>query len=301
MDSKSKTNNRLRIAPLLLIPLLLGGCLLSTNRGQAATGGQATAKAHPYRPDHIVIVVEENHSYQEIAGNAHAPYMNELMAAGANLTNHYAIEHPSQPNYLDLFSGSNQGVKNDNPKISFKTDNLANELLKHGLSFGGYSEGLPKKGYTGLYDLKTGYARKHNPWVDFTNVPSAANLPFSSFPGDYDQLPTVSFVIPNLRHDIHDGTIREADDWLKKNLSGYVKWAKTHNSLFILTWDEDDLSAKNKIPTVLVGPMVKQMTVKAKTNHFTILRTIEDLYGLPALGKSKQAKPLDVWQTQSEK
>jgi hypothetical protein len=246
--------------------------------------------------DHIVIVVEENHSFEEIVGNKSAPYMNRLFKAGANLTNHYAVEHPSQPNYLDLFAGSNQGVTTDGtPKQTFKTANLASELIHKGFTFTGYSEGLPKAGYSGPYDLKTGYARKHNPWVNFTNVSPKLNLPFTSFPRDYSKLPTVSFVVPNLDHDIHDGTIKQADDWLKANLSGYIEWAKQHNSLLILTWDEDDMSAENRIPTVLVGPMVIPMKYKAKTNHYTLLRTIEEIYGLNDVGHSNNEKAINVF------
>jgi hypothetical protein len=260
---------------------------------QAAVVQKAASK---YKVDHIVIVVEENHSYREIFNNPNAPYMNQLMKNGANLINHYAIEHPSQPNYLDLFSGSNQGITDDKtPKHSFKTGNLAASLIAKGLTFGGYSEGMPKVGYTGPYDLKTNYARKHNPWVNFTNVPSSVNMPFSSFPKDYSKLPTVSFVIPNMDHDIHDGTVKEADNWLKEKLGNYVKWADKHNSLLILTWDEDDMSAKNKIPTAIIGPMVKKGSYNQKTNHYSLLRTIEDLYGLAPLGNSKQAKPIDIW------
>ena len=62
------------------------------------------------RPDHVVIVIEENHSYGEIIGSSFAPYINSLATRGALFTQSYAITHPSQPNYLDLFSGSNQGV-----------------------------------------------------------------------------------------------------------------------------------------------------------------------------------------------
>src|ERR1051325_3512043 len=65
------------------------------------------------RPDHIVIVIEENHAYDQIIGDPCCPYMNAQANAGANMTNFFAIEHPSQPNYLDIFSGSNQGVTND--------------------------------------------------------------------------------------------------------------------------------------------------------------------------------------------
>ncbi|RKP58129.1 acid phosphatase [Cohnella endophytica] len=282
----------------LLVPLLVLLSPLALSSFPSWSGPE-TAEAKPAsgtpKVDHIVIVVEENHSLREISGNKSAPYMNQLMKQGANLVNHYAIEHPSLPNYLDLFSGSNQGVKNDKPIHSFNTDNLAAELIKHGFTFGGYSEGLPKIGFTGAYDLKTKYARKHNPWADFTNVPQSANMPLTSFPKDYSKLPTVSFVIPNMDHDIHDGTIKEADDWLKQHMSGYVEWAKKHNSLLILTWDEDDRSQKNKIPTVFVGPMVQQGDYKQKSNHFDVLRTIEDSYGLNPLGQAKQARSLPIW------
>jgi hypothetical protein len=288
-------NKKKLIRPLLILLTPLTIYFVQTNQVSATTSAQSLTRTLP-KVDHIVIVVEENHSLREIAGNKSAPYMNQLMKQGANLINHYAIEHPSQPNYLDLFSGSNQGVKDDKtPSHTFKTDNLAAELIKHGYTFGGYSEGLPKIGYAGPYDLKTNYARKHNPWVNFSNVPSSANMPLTSFPKDYSKLPTVSFVIPNMDHDIHDGTIKQADDWLKLHLSGYVEWAKKHNSLLILTWDEDDQSQKNKIPTAFVGPMVKQGDYKQTTNHFDVLRTIEDLYGLTPIGKAKQAQSLPIW------
>lgn len=281
------------LAGLLALPALAG-----ISAGQSKTGPGANAVSHPLpKVDHIVVVVEENHSYQEIAGNRSAPYMNELLSHGANLVHHYATRHPSQPNYLDLFSGSNQGVADDKPAHTFRSDNLALQLAKRGLTFAGYSEGLPKAGYAGPYDLKTKYARKHNPWVDFENVPSSANLPLSSFPKDYDKLPTVSFVIPNMDHDMHDGTIKAADDWLKQHLGGYVKWAQTHDSLLILTWDEDDRSEKNQIPTVFVGPMVRNGEDRDRSDHFDVLRTIEDLFGLPPLGKAKNAHSLSIWKS----
>jgi len=109
--------------------------------------------------DHIVIVIEENHAKQQIMGNHTAPYINSLMTQGANLINYHAIEHPSQPNYLDLFSGSNQGVTDDAlPKSKFSTDNLASELNEKKLTFAGYSEDLPSIGYNGEYNKE--YARK---------------------------------------------------------------------------------------------------------------------------------------------
>src|SRR5438132_6862622 len=104
------------------------------------------------RPTHVVVVIEENHSYSQIIGAPAAPYINRLAQQGALITNSFAITHPSQPNYLDLFSGSNQGVTDDTvppPGSPYSTLNLASELIGASLTFGGYSEDLPSVGFTG--------------------------------------------------------------------------------------------------------------------------------------------------------
>ena len=247
------------------------------------------------RPDHIVIVVEENHSLEQIIGNEKAPYINELANKGALMTNSHGVVHPSQPNYLVLFSGSTQGVKNDSCPHQFTSNNLALQLKKAGKTFAGYSEDLPKIGFTGC--SSRAYVRKHNPWVNFKNVPQEVNVPFHLFPkDDFSNLPTVSFVIPNLDHDIHDGTIAEADQWLKKNIGPYVQWAQNHNSLLILTWDEDDFRRANHIPTLFVGPMVKPGKYSEYIDHYNVLRTIQALYRLPPLEKSESALPItNIW------
>ncbi|GIP26876.1 acid phosphatase [Paenibacillus sp. J23TS9] len=245
-------------------------------------------------PDHVVIVVEENHSEQKIIGNPSAPYINGLVNQGAYFTQSYATDHPSQPNYLVLFSGSNQGIRSDSCGHILKTPNLASELIKAKYTFGGFSEDLPSTGSTVCTHKQ--YGRKHSPWVNFTNVPTSANMTMASFPSDYNKLPTVSFVIPNLDHDMHDGTIQAADDWLKKNLAPYLEWAKTHNSLFILTWDEDDYGSRNHIPTIMVGEHVRQAKLNQKITHLSVLRMLEELYHLPYLGKSSTAEPItNVW------
>lgn len=253
------------------------------------------AKGIP-KPDHLVVVMEENHSYSEIIGNSNAPYINSLAQSGALFTNSFAITHPSQPNYLDLFSGSNQGVTDDSCPHTFrKVKNEEGELLKAMLTFAGYSEGLPRRG-SKVCDQGE-YARKHVPWTNFTNDPARLNLPFSSFPTDYSKLPTVSWVIPDLLDDMHDGTIAEGDTWLDNNLSGYVSWAQAHNSLLIVTWDEDDGSQNNQVATIFVGPMVKTGQYGEKVDHYTVLRTIEAMYGLKPLGNAAARKPIkDVWQ-----
>jgi hypothetical protein len=271
----------------------------------------AVAQTTPPKPDHVVLVIEENHDYSQINGSSSAPYINSLKAQGAWFTSSHAIEHPSQPNYLDLYSGSNQGVTDDTvppPGSQYTTANLGAGLKAKGLTFGGYSETMPSVGYTGGSSgtAPNTYQRKHNPWVDWqgtgTNqIPSAWNMPFAGFfPGDFTTLPTVSIVVPNQNNDMHDGSISTGDTWVKNNLDAYVQWTKTHNSLFILTFDENNGGGTNQIVTVFIGQMVKIGSYAETINHYTVLRTIEDMYGLAHAGAAGSATPiLDCWNTAS--
>ena len=247
------------------------------------------------RFDHIVVVVMENRGYADVIGNPQAPYLNSLSRQGLTMTQSFAITHPSEPNYLALFSGSTHGLTSDACISPSAGPNLASELSAAGYSFIGYSESLPQAGYTGC--SSGSYARKHNPWVNFANLPSSVNQPLTAFPSDYNHLPTVSFVIPNLTHDMHDGTVEQGDQWLHDNLGGYVTWAYTHHSLMIVTWDEDDGAKANQIPTIFVGAALLSGTDDTRISHYTVLRTIEDSYGLPLLGASAAAQPLTAdWQ-----
>jgi len=257
--------------------------------------------------DHVVIVMEENTSSSSIYGNSSAPYINSLKDGGVYFTQSFAIEHPSQPNYLDLFSGSNQGVTNDNCPQTFSTNNLGNQLVQAGFTFAGYSETLPSNGSTVCTSGTSGYARKHSPWVNFsatatggnqTNLSSATyNKTYASFPTDFTTLPTVSFVIPNLCDDMHDCSTSTGDTWLKNNLDAYAQWAKTHNSLLIVTWDEDDSSTSaNQIATIFYGANLNNGAYSETINHYTILRTLEDMYGLTAIGGAAGKTAItDVW------
>jgi acid phosphatase len=246
------------------------------------------------KPSHVVVVIEENHGYSQIIGSSQAPYINTLATQGALFTKSYALTHPSQPNYLALFSGATQGIIDDSCPHTFSVQSLESELITAGKSFRGYSEGLPSVGSTvctsGLY------VRKHAPWTDFSKDLSSDNRPFTSFPTDFTKLPTVAWVIPNLDDDMHDGTIQQADSWLQTHLLAYVTWAQNNNSLLIVQWDEDQGTSTNQIPTIFVGPMVKPGKYSETINHYNILRTVEDMYGLPHLGKSATAKAItDVW------
>ena len=282
----------MRLPRTMVAAALLVGAVIPTI-GSAPERAAAAVSSVP-RPDHVVIVVEENRSNEQVIGNPNAGYLNSLAATGANMTSFFGETHPSQPNYLAMFSGSTQGVTDDSCPHSFAAANLGSSAIAAGAGFIGYSEDLPSVGFTGCQSGK--YARKHNPWSNFTNLPASTNRPFADFPTDYSQLPAVSFVVPNLDHDMHDGTIAQGDAWLQTNLGGYAQWARTHNSLLVVTFDEDDFSQNNQIATVIVGEQVQPGAYSEPANHYNLLRTIEDGLGLPAVGASATAAPLlDIW------
>jgi phospholipase C len=136
-----------------------------------------------------------------------------------------------------------------------------------------------------------------NSGANFTNVPASSNLRYTRFPTDYSTLPSVSFVIPNLCNDMHDCSIATGDTWMKNNLDAYANWAKTHNSLLITTFDEDDHSAGNQITTIFTGQHVKQGPYTERIAHYSVLRTLEDAYGLACTGSACSASAItDVWQ-----
>jgi hypothetical protein len=250
-------------------------------------------KAAVPRPDHIVVVILENKHRSSVI--KHAPYLNKLAAKGANMSHSYGVTHPSQPNYLALFSGSTHGVRsNACPKHFRKAYNLGHQLRKSGLSFIGYSESLPKTGFRGC--ASGCYLRKHNPWVNFATLPADANRPFTAFPRDYRKLPTVSLVSPNMCHGMHDCSVRTGDRWMKKYFDRYGRWAPRHNSLLIVTFDENAGGKVKPIFTIIVGAKVRPGVYAEQLNHYKLLRTIEESYGLSPLGHAKGVRPLSkIW------
>ncbi|GAA2308374.1 alkaline phosphatase family protein [Streptomyces hawaiiensis] len=247
----------------------------------AATAPTAQAAALP-TPDHVVVVVMENHAYSQVIGSSSAPYLNNtLKAGGANLTQSFGLTHPSEPNYYMLFSGSNQGRTDDScvGVGSISAPNLASELIAAGKTWASYNESLPSQGSTTC--SSGNYAQKHNPWFGFSNVSTSTAKTFAQFPADYTTLPKVSFVVPNLCSDMHDCSVSTGDTWIKNNLGAYATWAKTHNSVLAVTFDEDNKLSGNRIPTVFYGEHVAPGSSSSTTyNHYNVLRTVEDLAGL---------------------
>jgi hypothetical protein len=257
-------------------------------------GARGALAASPPAYNHVVLAIFENKARSQIIGASAAPYLNHLAAQGANFSQSFALRHPSQPNYLDLFSGSNHGLEGPNGNAcpqTFSSGNLGHQVIASGRTFVGYAEDLPSAGSlvcsSGGDD---GYWRKHAPWTDFTNLnQTTVSRPYSEFPTDFTKLPTVSFVVPNQCNDMHNVprcSVSHGDTWAKNHLDAYAQWAKTHNSLLIVTWDEDDGTPANHIATFFVGAHINPGNYSERIDHFTVLRTIEAMYGLPPIGSA---------------
>ena len=272
------------IIKCILVTLILG------------CGFAANVLAATPRADHVVLLIEENRSFQTLIGSKDALYMNRLAAEGALFTQSFAITHPSEPNYVALFAGDTEGLADDSCPHSYTGPNLADALAAKGLSFAIYSENLPQAGFMDCGSTDKLYRRKHNPVPNFASVPAAANQPFSAFPADYSTLPTVAYVVPNMINDMHDGTVQQADAWLKEHMDAYVQWALKHHSIFILTWDEDDGTQSNQIATLIIGQDVKPGRYDQKITHYAVLRTLTDMYGLEPIGHGAEATAITgIW------
>lgn len=245
----------------------------------------ATTAISPGSWDHIVVVWEENKDASEVENLG---YISRLREEGLTYSRCYGVARPSQPNYIAVFAGSTLGVA-DNLNHDLAGPNLYSRFAEAGLSMKSYAEGLPPG------DIRVAssgnYVRKHNPAASFPAVPDAAILPFSSFPAaaDFAALPELSFVIPDLGNDMHDGTPEQADAWLEAKLGAYVSWAKANRSLLILTFDEPNTRSgadlSHPILTVFVGEGIGPGTVDSRPiDLYRISDYLVDCFGLSRLG-----------------
>jgi hypothetical protein len=258
----------------------------------------ALAAGEVPRLDHVVVVIMENRSYDDVR---FAPYMASLIAASSSFSNSHALMHPSQPNYIALWSGSTQGVRDDYcPPIGspFAAENLGHACEAAGLTWRGYSENLPSPGWTGCSAGTHGYRRRHAPWTHFSNLNHAFELPYPelAIAETTGALPPLSFVIPNNCNNSHDCPVSTGDAWLATHLPGMLR-AVGPRGVVILTWDEDDRNAANQILTVFAGPMVRPGYVSGQPiTHYTVLRTICDALGLAPFGAATSETPItDIW------
>jgi phosphatidylinositol-3-phosphatase len=236
--------------------------------------------------------MEENHSYSNVIGNSDMPYLDGLATTFAYAQGCYANTHPSIGNYFMLTTG--QIITNDDSfSGEVSADNIVRHLIGAGKTWKEYSEGLPSVGYTGG---DTGsYTEHHNPLSYFSDVREnsiqAQNLvPFPQLETDLanHNLPNYAFIVPNNNDDAHDGTLAQADSWLKTNMDPLIKSSDFNapgGGLLIITFDEsvdsDPVDGGGHIAWVVVGPDVKKsFTSTSCYQHESTLRFMSELIGL---------------------
>jgi len=250
----------------------------------------AAVKAHARN---VVLIIMDERDYARVIGNAKAPYLNSLLPVAALMTNSHAVAHPSQPNYLALFSGSTQGVTDDSCPHRFSSTNLGAEAIAAGWTFTGFSESMPRDGFRRCSSRD--YTRAHNPWVDFTTVPATSNVVWFDIPAAPPVIANdLDVIVPNTCNDMQHCSTLDGDNWLRANLSQILLQQDGTKGLTIVTWDEaaPDADGQNHIPTVLLGPMIVPGQYSQRVDHYSLLHTIEEALGVPCLTNACGAPPL---------
>lgn len=292
----------------VLLALALCACsgdALPARSGSPTGDAGSSPSPTPGAIQHIVVVVEENKPAQSILGNPAAPYLNGLAQSSAQASRYSAVAHPSLPNYLALTSGTTAGITTDcNPPGGSCLDtgpNLAQALDRAGRSWRMYAESMPAPCATADTPL---YAVKHNPFLYFPSVTSdpaycrSHDVPYDRLAADLattSSLPDFAFISPNLCDDMHDCSIAHGDAWLRDNIPRILESPAftRQRSLLVITFDEGD-SADNTVACIFAGPAARPHTVVAHPfTHYSLLRTIEDAWGLPPLtAEVAQATPM---------
>jgi phosphatidylinositol-3-phosphatase len=250
---------------------------------------------------HVVVIVFENKEEQSVIGTSDAPTFTALSRRYAQLTQYYGVAHPSLPNYLALVSGSTHGITDDCTTCVVSARNLADSLDAAGKTWKLYAEALPRPGYTGGFSGR--YAKKHAPFLYFRDVvarPARLKrvVPLTGLRTDLraGKLPDFALVVPDLCHSMHDCSVATGDAWLKATIPPLLRLANT--AVFVV-FDEGSSDARGggHIPALVAGTAVRPHSrFVAVTSHYGLLRTIEDAWSLPRLGRSARAGPIvGVW------
>ena len=286
----------MRAAAALAAVLVLAGC--GATQWTPAAGPVPPRAALP-RFTHVVVVVFENRERDQIVGNPEAPTFNALLRSGADITRYDAVTHPSLPNYLALVSGSTHGITSDCTSCDVSGPSLASQLEAAGRTWKTYAEGLPRPGWDG--SVEGLYAKKHDPFLYFRGVDRSRVVPLTQLAPDVAarRLPDFSLVVPDLCNDMHDCFPETSDRWLRAHVLPLLRSPALAGGVVFVVFDEgtSDAGGGGHIYAAAAGPAVRPGSVFAQpTNHYGLLRTIEDAWGLPRLGLAARARPIaGIW------
>lgn len=295
------TGRRRRLAALAAAAVIAAG--LMAGAGAPAVPAADAASSVP-RFRHIYLIVMENREYGAIVGNRQAPYINALIRRYGLATNYRAVTHPSEPNYFALWAGSTFGIHDDGVH-DLRARNLADQLEAHGRTWRVYAQNYPgrcstaavARGGVDLVGAPGWYARKHNPAISFVDIsrnPSRCAR-ITRLAGFDPTAASFELIVPNTTNDMHDGSIAQGDAFLRAFVPRITGSPAFADSLLLITWDEgsSSLGGGGRVATIVVSPSVRPGTRSAVAHdHYSLLRTIEDAWGLGCLARTCSANDL---------
>jgi hypothetical protein len=265
-----------------------------------AGGGRET-------PTRVAVIVLENRELSAVIGSPEAPYLNRLAGRYALATNGHGLRHPSLPNYVALVAGTTAGIASDclPSECPVSSASLVDQLSARRLSWRAYMESMPRPCFRYAGEEYGAYAQRHNPFAYLSRVAGdprrcAQVVGFDRLRADLRRgLPRFSWITPNLCHDMHDCSVSEGDRWLRRIVPPLLR-GLGRRGLLVVTFDEGTTGAGccgeargGRIATLLAGPLARRRARSdAPVDHYSTLATVEDLLGLPRLGRAAAVRPL---------
>jgi hypothetical protein len=280
----------------------------------------------------IVLVLESYRSNEvDPEKIAYNPFLTKLAAQNRVAVNYYGVWKPSLPNYLAMIGGDTFGVGNNkgscfNPDHatnchSIDAPNLVDQLEAANIAWEGLFESMPVAGFLGekFPEHRPLYAQKHNPFVYFKNVAlNPARLaklkPFVSSAliaelADPTSASRFIYIVPNLCDDEHGAagcrpdavTLESSDFFLAEIVPAIVSTpAFTDRSVLFITFDNSTgiggccghWLGGGRIPLIAMTKHAMKVRAETPRNHYSLLATIEDGYGLPRLANATGAATL---------
>jgi phosphatidylinositol-3-phosphatase len=292
----------------------LACCLLAVGCGSAPPAGSGSAppagsgSAAPsvsgagpqasHRVTKILVIMEENHSVGQVFPS-HMPYLWRLARRYGRATAWSDIGHPSLPNYLAIFGGSRFNDPQDcSPAAgcSYPGPSVFGQALAKGDTARAYEESMPTpcdRASNGNYDVN------HNPWAYFPSEATlcqADDVPGGTVAGGAlvsdarrGALPTVGLITPNLIHDGHNGTLAQADAWLRSWVPVLISGPDWHAGRLAIVVVFDEGETTETVPFVLMAPGLASAVTSRALDHYALTRLIDQVAGAPALRDAARA------------
>jgi hypothetical protein len=273
-----------------------GQCEVSRSRDTAEANVCGSAAAPPAHYEHVVIFAFENRTWPKVGLGFSAeimPYLHSL-AAQCSYFSDWTETNTAQ-NSLNQYVGETSGVNNAStvndcnpgPACQSTDENIFRQVRLAGGTARNYVDGasagcsadgnaakhVPALYYFGTYDDATGSHHDHDFCDDEVR-------PYDEL--DLDHLPTYAFITPDLRHDGHDCGDATVDAWASSNVQRVLDSAAYKaGTVAVFVWYDED----HPVPNLTVAPTSHRgnLTDVGVASHAALLRTIEDLLGLPVL------------------